>query len=77
MHVDVGYSTGTSYSRSISEEYSPDIEPDYAEATHSEHAFNSVDEDLELSMEDLEDDLAALTLNLILEMVIRISMILN
>ena len=34
-----------------------DIEPDYAEASHSEHAFNSVDEDLELGMEDLEDDL--------------------
>ena len=57
MHVDIGHSAGTSYSGSISEEYSPDIEPDYAEATHSEPAFDSVDEDLELGMEDLEDDL--------------------
>lgn len=57
VHVDVGHSAGTSYSRSISEEYGPDIEPDYAEATHSERAFDSVDEDLELGVEDLEDDL--------------------
>ena len=57
VHVDVGHSAGTSYSRSISEEYGPDIEPDYAGASHLECAFDSVDEDLELGMEDLEDDL--------------------
>ena len=58
MHVDIGHSAGTSYSRSISEEHALDIEPDYAGASHLECAFDSVDEDLELGMEDLEDDLS-------------------
>ena len=52
--ADVSNSVGTSYS--VSEEHSLDIEPD-SQATHSERALDSVNEDSELDLEDLEDDL--------------------